>query len=1666
MSTNLDLVNKFLLGITQSNPLSEDQDSQSIGLANDLYSKYSQTQSQAPDRPSIDQNDLIQKLKQETTLAPTIQDTSPIRYTLDDLRNDPQFMTVSERFLKSINKDENIFEYLRDSNFSPTAAFARANQAKKWGEQTVQDYNYLRSKFDNAKLGGVRSVAGLIKDSFVDVLTDPINILSIPLVIGTGGIGGIGINTAARLSASTAIKNASAKFGQSNLMKGTSIGLTEGSLDGGLVGYANQLTDIETQVREGIDASEITKQALIGGGIGSAFGLLGGAATNFLVNKRLAKATDEFAVNSKTTNDLKGEPDEDIVVNTDEINTSWATVVGTTVGKPTTPLKPLIESSETLEKFLKLIRYDALRDIFDREPFEKAIESWGLASNRRGAEYYTQFKQALQGLKRKGFFKLELDPTTRKQLRLLMNNPQTAKDLDGNLIPDEVISASKKLREVFNRIRRDGGAIEDLDGNLLDEVLFTKGQFVDNYFPRHWKWENVVGNQGVLKQLIIKAGHADPLDDIDPVTGITATGKHIDVVLEEQLSVDQYIFGDILKDKRSFLDLARERLGNRKTYTGTDGKTYTGDEAIKRKAQELKADILVQNMLDRKVTPHLIRDKRAGEKMSASQHRPFGNISDEDLIKYGFIEEDDIESILYQYAMSAGQNIERIRYFGKGIEGFEARFIDPIREEMRVSGISEAQIGKTLDRVLQLYRRTTGLDVPTFNNKYMGQGADLLKLTQQLAHLPFATISSLTEPLIVLSRADLADTPAIVKAYTKAGSMQVKKIFGTFADRMSILRGKEVRGVRGLDDEDFIEAYKASIALEQAAADRIQSMYGEAMTSNWARNASNLFFNLNLLQPWTETVQLAAFTIGKERTARIAKELATGKNMFGKKLNKKEIAQREEALHQFGVDRNNAVETYRNSLDENGILNEEKWKNSKLYNQEIIPASNMFAREIILNPAVSEANKPLWFGGPAGQLLVQFAGYPTAFNNIVLKNMLREIYRYPVAGGARVMAATTLMTGVAALTNAIRSRGASLEEEYDGEIIVEAVRRWGGLGPVEYPYRAVQGYKYGGGQAGALLKAPTGPLVGDVVDAIAYRQTLPEILVQNAPLYSALAPNVRKDLRAWARGTTPKTGKTTLPRKPLKRGGEVYNVPNVSVEPESSKIKNTPFTYEEVAGPFVQDEEERQGFAEGKLVKVKSDKEIYRYLTKNQNVHELDDDTPIRPYKEADVKSFKDKKVYYTSLRENTNIARLRAYRNTKNIGMRVSSSDDRLINPVKLKGRIKINNPLRLPVKEVDVETILDNLDIIKNKSIIKDKDLVKELIKDLKFEIDKRDYVIDDTPNISTDELEIINRSKSYVVRDALLKLGFDSIEYLPKVNQKSFVLLKENQFYPTNISNNRKQFAEGGLNLIGKGGLIFDPTNPLDYLMMVPGIGLIGLGAKAASKSQKIAKLLDKNKLLKDKLNLPDTVYHGGVKVDKFNPVRQPFLDRNTQQGIYVATDPTTARLYAEGVSGRRGLEKFLYKVDISDFNKVAVLSKPTRSLKLKVDKRLKEIEDITSKDPYRVKEFSDEKRALRQLKRDPKVARAVQLNNYTFDFLRKEGYDIVATTPFTKQTAGNFILLKDAPKKIIEKGTKEYEDIFMEAYKKYNKTSFNEGGLVMNERDILKEMLKVGVDNYVI
>ena len=107
------------------------------------------------------------------------------------------------------------------------------------------------------------------------------------------------------------------------------------------------------------------------------------------------------------------------------------------------------------------------------------------------------------------------------------------------------------------------------------------------------------------------------------------------------------------------------------------------------------------------------------------------------------------------------------------------------------------------------------------------------------------------------------------------------------------------------------------------------------------------------------------------------------------------------------------------------------------------------------------------------------------------------------------------MTGAAVITNAIRSEGRSLEED-DVEVVTDAVRRWGGYGPFDYIHRYQQGAKMNSGTA-ALLKAPAGPIVADVVDMILYRQGIPEVVIQNLPGYSAYPKEVRQSLRKTAR---------------------------------------------------------------------------------------------------------------------------------------------------------------------------------------------------------------------------------------------------------------------------------------------------------------------------------------------------------------------------------------------------------------------------------------------------------------------------------------------------------------------------------------------------------------------
>ena len=114
----------------------------------------------------------------EPRLASVVDTYTPSKlgynYSLTDLEKDPEFAMRAERFLQGVGRNENIFEYLRDENFSLSSAFVRSTEVGDWTEQEKQDYIYLRDKFNNANLKGFKERFNLVKDMSVDILTDPV----------------------------------------------------------------------------------------------------------------------------------------------------------------------------------------------------------------------------------------------------------------------------------------------------------------------------------------------------------------------------------------------------------------------------------------------------------------------------------------------------------------------------------------------------------------------------------------------------------------------------------------------------------------------------------------------------------------------------------------------------------------------------------------------------------------------------------------------------------------------------------------------------------------------------------------------------------------------------------------------------------------------------------------------------------------------------------------------------------------------------------------------------------------------------------------------------------------------------------------------------------------------------------------------------------------------------------------------------------------------------------------------------------------------------------------------------------------------------------------------------------------------------------------------------
>lgn len=111
--------------------------------------------------------------------------------------------------------------------------------------------------------------------------------------------------------------------------------------------------------------------------------------------------------------------------------------------------------------------------------------------------------------------------------------------------------------------------------------------------------------------------------------------------------------------------------------------------------------------------------------------------------------------------------------------------------------------------------------------------------------------------------------------------------------------------------------------------------------------------------------------------------------------------------------------------------------------------------------------------------------------------------------------------------------------------------------------------------------------------------------------------------------------------------------------------------------------------------------------------------------------------------------------------------------------------------------------------------------------------------------------------------------------------------------------------GLNLFGEDGLIFDPNNPLDYLVFVPGLGLVSKGLSSLYKGSKLLSKTAKSKIGQQAVKTDPRKRFGTPDERGLRPLR-----RNEEIGGEVISDvmrPITSRPYTSTAVGLYGTSK---------------------------------------------------------------------------------------------------------------------------------------------------------------
>ena len=415
--------------------------------------------------------------------------------------------------------------------------------------------------------------------------------------------------------------------------------------------------------------------------------------------------------------------------------------------------------------------------------------------------------------------------------------------------------------------------------------------------------------------------------------------------------------------------------------------------------------------------------------------------------------ETDIAGVLSKYILDASR-----RTVGK-------QLADGINQEL--STMSSEDISPTeLNLISDIYDATQNKFKPLQDNRFKSFQKWFLT-SQYILTLPLAGLTSLSEPLIILSR--------ISPKYA---------LFGTSKALFNSLSAGLRKFFPKISKTKWEKAFSSIL---QGADGVLAERFGDISGVTVSRKVTNAFFRATLLTTMTQISRDIAFQATQMQMKDDLKTIRKVEGPMKGQKTKGYYQAKKRLLEQGIVEPNNEVV--------------QNWANGQTeVEPEIIRKSmSKTVDEFIMAP--NAINRPLWMSDPHYALAAQLKGFMFAFGNIVGTRYWREVVvplakakRIPLAEVLKYATALTAIMGMSMFIQGVKDQiryGEDADEspfsKLEGnEQLFEAILRTNIFGPIGFVVDSLRAKKYGSSFTTALLGPAASTLEGVGVGAYDY----------------------------------------------------------------------------------------------------------------------------------------------------------------------------------------------------------------------------------------------------------------------------------------------------------------------------------------------------------------------------------------------------------------------------------------------------------------------------------------------------------------------------------------------------------------------------------------------------